>query len=267
MFEIEYIYHDCFLIITPEAALIFDYWKPPVQDGGVIPHFFRRIPQDRPLYVFVSHFHKDHYNKDIFSWPEIHPNIQFILSKDTARHAGHILRADTLYKGKRPESSTVHILKKGEDFQDEILTIKAFGSTDIGNSYAIEVNESGLKIFHAGDLNCWSWRDESTPEEIAEAEKAYRMELDPIAKEYPELDIVMFPVDSRIGTGYYEGAARFVKAIRVKHFFPMHFELADSQEELEKRKADAIAFEKYASGDGEFIGLRASGDRYRNNKD
>ncbi|MDE6273076.1 MAG: MBL fold metallo-hydrolase [Muribaculaceae bacterium] len=260
MFELEYIYHDCFLLKSGDCTIIFDYWKDPKQSENNTPSFFDEIPSDRPLYVIVSHFHKDHFNKEIFGWAEIHQDIRYIISKDTARHAGHLLRDNTLYKGSRPDVSRVTVLRKGEEYSDNILRIKAFGSTDIGNSYALEIKSQGLKIFHAGDLNCWTWRDESTKEEIDAAELAFRKEIKPIAEEYPEFDVVMFPVDSRIGTGYAQGALEFVRVIKVAHFFPMHFELADSQEELEKRKADASRFLDYAAQDGEYIALTRRGD-------
>ena len=89
-------------------------------------------------------------------------------------------------------------LKKGDAYQDELLTIKAFGSTDVGISFLIETE--GRRIFHAGDLNNWHWKDESTPQEVAEAEGNYLKELDIIAKETSVMDLVMFPVDPRLGT-------------------------------------------------------------------
>lgn len=263
MFELTYIHHDCFLLSTPECALIFDYWKDPEVPSGDVPAFIKELPGEIPLYVFVSHFHKDHFNKEIFGWIDRHPSIRFILSKDTARHARHILREGTLYRGPRPDISSVTILKKGESFADTILKVDAFGSTDEGNSYAVTLLSSRLKVFHAGDLNCWTWRDESTAQEIADAENAFRGELMPIAEAFPQFDIAMFPVDSRIGSGYAEGAAEFVRTVQVKHFFPMHFELADSEEERVKRKMDARNFNLYAADKGEYIALTSRGDKFR----
>ncbi len=261
MFEIEYIHHDCFLLRSPHCTIVFDYWKDPRSEEGSIPGFFEDIPADLPLYVLVSHFHKDHFNKAIFKWAGQHADIRYIISKDTARHAGHLLRENTLYKGIRPDTSRVSILKCGEVYSDDIVSIKAFGSTDIGNSYAVEIKSEGFKVFHAGDLNCWSWRDESSKEEIEAAESAFRNELRPIAEEYPYFDVAMFPVDSRLGSGYCQGAFEFVRAVRVARFFPMHFELADNPELLEKRHSDAGKFENYAAPYGEYILLSARGDR------
>ncbi|MDE6329528.1 MAG: MBL fold metallo-hydrolase [Muribaculaceae bacterium] len=263
MFELTYIHHDCFLLMTPECSLVFDFWKDPESRGASLPAFLRTIPGDRPLYVFVSHFHKDHFNKEIFSWVGLHPDIRFVISKDVERHARYILRSDSLYRGDKPDSSLVTVMSKMDSFDDGMIHIDAFGSTDIGNSYAVTLKRSGLKVFHAGDLNCWAWRDESSPEEISQAESAFRNELRPIAAAYPEFDIAMFPVDSRIGTGYASGASEFVRLISVKRFFPMHFALGDTPQEIERHRRDAMDFSVYAAPEGEYIALTAPGDSYK----
>ena len=56
-----YIYHDCFVIKTVEAVLVFDFWKDPYQNGS-LPNPLMEVDKDLPVYVFVSHGHKDHYN-------------------------------------------------------------------------------------------------------------------------------------------------------------------------------------------------------------
>lgn len=263
MLELTYIYHDCFFLTTPECAVVFDFWKNRSDDEDSDPEFISSLPSQLPLYVFVSHFHKDHFNKRIFKWAEMHDNIQFIISRDTYRHARYLLCEDSLYAGNRPQKSRVTILQPGEEYSDDIISVHAFGSTDVGNSYAVTLSLSGHKIFHAGDLNCWTWRDESTSQEIEEAEEAFRKELHRIVDSYTYFDIAMFPVDSRIGSGYAQGAREFVGAIEIRRFFPMHFELADTDDELKKRKRDAADFNQYAAPRGEYIALMAHGDSFR----
>ena len=50
--KITYIYHSGFLVESADAYYIFDYYRAdfPVTDA------------DKPVYVFVSHRHPDHYN-------------------------------------------------------------------------------------------------------------------------------------------------------------------------------------------------------------
>lgn len=263
MFELSYIHHDCFFLKTREIAVVFDFWFDPLQDvSESMPRFLRDLPADTHLYVLVSHFHKDHFNRDIFKWRDNFSNIRFIISKDVAKRIKYLLKPDSTYKGNKPDSDEVIVLSKLESYSDDFLTVDCFGSTDTGNSYALTLHESGLKVFHAGDLNCWTWRDESTSKEIEEAEKAFLKELAPIAEKYPEFDVVMFPVDSRIGTGYDEGAKTFLNTIKAKRFFPMHFTLGENEQELLKLRSDALKSDDYSTFSGEFIGLTNPYDKF-----
>ena len=54
-------------------------------------------------------------------------------------------------------------------------------------------------------------------------EKAYLGELKDIRKLRDGFDIVMFPIDGRVGNGYTRGARQFIDRFRVKLFVPMHF--------------------------------------------
>ena len=113
-------------------------------------------------------------------------------------------------------------LKKGESYSDQNILIEAFGSTDIGISYYIRLNN--WSFFHAGDLNNWHWSEESTEEEIEQANTDFLNELDYIKNRITEIDLTMFPVDNRMGMNYYKGAKQFVEQIKTRIFVPMHFD-------------------------------------------
>ncbi len=54
--NITYIYHSSFLIETSTCYYLFDYFR-------------KRLPNldpEKPIFVFASHFHQDHYNKKVF---------------------------------------------------------------------------------------------------------------------------------------------------------------------------------------------------------
>lgn len=265
MISLTYIFHDCFHFRAQNAGrwlnIIFDYWKDENGENNPDPKFLERLNPEEPIYVLVSHFHKDHFNPVIFSWGARFRNIHFIISRDVARHARHILNPDSIYKGYKPAVDSVTVLRKGELYEDGNIRIDCFGSTDIGNSYAV-TTAAGVRIFHAGDLNFWGWRDESTQEEIDAAGKAFRTEISAISGLYKGFDYAMFPVDSRIGTGYWEGAKIFGEIFEVRRFFPMHFELGETETEIEKRRKDALRFELYSSGTGEYIPLCLSGTSF-----
>ena len=257
MIRLTYIWHDCFLLQWAGGSVVFDYWTEPGTKRGMRPSFMRDIDPGKPLYVVVSHHHKDHYSTEIFNWVGMFPHIHYILSGDTAHTARPYITPDSLYKGAKADPETVSVITPGGSVDFGEVWIRAFGSTAIGNSYLLEV--AGRRIFHAGDLNAWLWKDESTPAEIEEAMEAYMGILEEIAEVAPEIDICMFPVDSRIGRDYFTGAREFVRTIDVRHFFPMHFALGD-EEERRIRTRDALRFSLYANPDrGDYIGLTAPG--------
>lgn len=256
MIKLTYIWHDCFVFESSRLAIIFDYWKDVTSAPHTVPDFIKHIEKTKRVYVVVSHHHKDHYTKEIFDWSKIIPDIKYILSKDVAKYARHILRKDSIYKGTKPSPDSVTVLGPGDTYADEYISIKAYGSTDIGNSYVVAAETDTL--FHAGDLNAWIWKDESTEEEIRAALSGFEAILTTIAEDYPAIDIAMFPVDSRIGSGYYTGAKIFVRKINVKHFFPMHFGLGNTKEEQQKYQRDAADIDKYANKErGEYICLQS----------
>lgn len=215
--KLTYIFHSGFVLETEQAVLVFDYWMDP---SGVM----RNVLQSRkPMYVLSSHFHEDHFNRDIFEWKNRKENVTYILSKDILRH-------------RRAGKEEADIwLAKGGMWSDELVSVKALGSTDSGVSWIVETE--GKRIFHAGDLGNWYARflPEAVPgqtiysEEFDEYinpiahEKQFLGELKDICKVADGFDIVMFPVDGRIGNGYTLGGRQFIERFKVGLFVPMHF--------------------------------------------
>ena len=54
-------------------------------------------------------------------------------------------------------------------------------------------------------------------------EKRFLGELKDIKKIADSFDVVMFPIDGRIGNGYTRGARQFIEQFKVGLFVPMHF--------------------------------------------
>ncbi len=247
--EIIYIHHDTFLVKSSCFNAIFDYWMMPA--GHTEEELFSQIDSNKPLYIIVSHHHKDHYNPEIFSWAHRFENIRFILSRDTVIAARKYFYG-THYKGvRRIDSSLVSELRAGGIYNDGIIKIEAFHSTDIGNSYvltALDGCDKDKTIFFAGDLNAWTWRDESTLQEVNKAIGDYKAILKDISNSgHTGFSAALFPVDARIGSGYYEGAQIFLYSFDVGVFIPMHFVLAENAGEASRFKMKAAQFGRYAS--------------------
>ena len=215
--KLTYIFHSGFKLETEKSILIFDYWMDP---GNVLESV---LQSKKPLYVFSSHFHEDHFTREIFEWRKQRENITFILSKDILRHR----------RASKEEADAW--LAKGASWSDQLVSVKALGSTDSGVSWIVETEDK--RIFHAGDLNNWYARflSEAVPgqtiysEEFDEDidpiahEKQYLGELKDICKVTDSFDLVMFPVDGRIGNGYTLGGRQFIDRFKVGMFVPMHF--------------------------------------------
>ena len=189
--------------------MIFDYYR----DSGNLPRegyvHDKLLRYSKPLYVMASHVHPDHFNREVLEWKQTGADIRYILSTDIL-DSGRAKAGDGIF------------LRKGETWQDEHLSARAMGSTDVGVSYLIYIGDK--TIFHAGDLNNWHWKDESTEAEVQEAEAAYLAELDSLAAVAGDIDLAMFPIDPRLGSDYMRGAEQFVARINTRVMAPMHFE-------------------------------------------
>ena len=71
--KITYIGHSGFLVETKDCYYLFDYYK------GDLP----TLKPDKPMVVFCSHFHHDHFNPEIFDiLRRMSMNFQAVLAKD-----------------------------------------------------------------------------------------------------------------------------------------------------------------------------------------
>ena len=187
-----YIFHSGFVLETEQSILLFDYW---MDSSGVMDGVLR---SEKPMYVFSSHFHEDHFTKEIFEWKKQKLNITYILSKD-------------IYKHRRASKEDANVwLAKGGTWSDDV------------------VETEDKRIFHAGDLNNWyaKFLSDDNPDqerysfEMEEVfnpiahKKQFLGELKDIRKVADSFDVVMFPIDGRVGNGYTLGGRQFIERSR-----------------------------------------------------
>lgn len=200
---VTYYHHSGFSVAVNETLLVFDYWRG--EDGALLLRA-QLTNEDfagfKQVVVFVSHDHEDHFDEAIYGWDYEHLPITYVV-------------ADDLPIGKRGKR-----MKAGEKLQLGQTTIRAFESTDKGVSFYVTVD--GMHVFHAGDLNLWHWREESSLREITQAENAYYAAVAPL--EHLPMDIAMFPVDPRMGGLFDAGANHFIMAVKPRVFIPMHWQ-------------------------------------------
>ena len=241
---ITHYFHSGFSVSGEDILLIFDYWRG--EEGEVsgdleiTPEALQRY---RSVVVFISHEHIDHMDPVVFTWKDL-PNISYVVSSD--------MPVGT--RGKRMAPGDTYSPAEGVD-------ITAFDSTDLGVSFL--VNFQGLKVFHAGDLNFWHWREESTMHEIEEADSEFRKAVAPISKE--KIDVAFFPLDPRQGTMFEAGANYFVMSVKPRIMIPMHYfhraDIAlDYSRTASSRSTEVIAMPLY----GDRLQLDMADDGYLN---
>lgn len=195
-------YHSGLSVEVGKTLLIFDYWR---GNDGELPAYAQideaYLAAFERTFVFVSHDHDDHLDEIIYSWDHVKLNITYVV-------------ADDLPIGKRGKR-----MKSGDTQTFGDVEVRAFSSTDKGVSFYVTVD--GLHIFHAGDLNLWHWREESTAREVMLAERAYLKAVSPI--EALPVDIAMFPVDPRMGGMFDAGANHFIMTVKPRIFIPIHW--------------------------------------------
>ncbi|MBQ2990096.1 MAG: hypothetical protein IJD60_02250 [Clostridia bacterium] len=195
---IEYLGGSGFLMAIGETGLLFDASehgpdKRTLPDRAALRAF-------KKLYVFVSHRHEDHFSQSIYDL--------------CGEGAVYIVGYDV------PQPHRGVRMQPGETQGFGPVSVTACGSTDEGVSFFVEY--AGITIFHAGDLNFWHWRDESSIAEIESAEKAFYSCVAQIPKK--KIDVAFFPVDPRQGSMYDAGAGYFVMSVKPRILIPMHFQ-------------------------------------------
>ncbi|MDD3334869.1 MAG: MBL fold metallo-hydrolase [Eubacteriales bacterium] len=202
--KIIYYYNSGFSVQVGSTLLLFDYWEGEgrklSESVRITPSFLKAFEQ---IFIFVSHGHPDHLDPIIYTWAKENLPITYIVSND--------MPIGTV--GKRMAPLQVKELTRD-------ISVKAFQSTDLGVAFL--VHAYGLNIFHAGDLNLWHWRQESTLREIEAAEDAFYEAMKPMKDE--KIDVAMFPVDPRQGMMYDAGANHFIMTQKPRVFIPMHWQ-------------------------------------------
>lgn len=206
--NVTFIDHSGFFLETESAYFLFDYYQ------GEIP----KLNMHKPLLVFVSHGHADHYNPAIFELVHQYPYVQFIIPKGT-----QIKKYVLIYKEKGIDlSAYLMLVKKNETYEAILkngtcLRITTLKSTDLGVAYLLDYE--GKTFYHAGDLNLWVWEEESS-EYNKNMIRKYFTQLEKLKGK--EIDIAFVPLDSRQGKNAFAGMESFLEYTNTKYIFPMH---------------------------------------------
>lgn len=204
--NITYIFHSGFLLETESCYCIFDYYR------GTLP----KLDPAKPVLVFASHCHADHYNPEIFS----------LLAEQDMRQVTAVLSKDIPMK-RWPEGVPTIKVTFHQTYELPCgVRAQTLLSTDSGVAFLVECD--GYVIFHAGDLNDWSQDTASqyySEQDNKQMAGSYRHEIIQLQKwlDGRTLDAAFLPLDPRQGAMYDKGMLYFLKKIPVKAVYPMHY--------------------------------------------
>jgi L-ascorbate metabolism protein UlaG (beta-lactamase superfamily) len=205
LMKVTYLGHSGFLVETDSAYYLFDYIR------GTLPEW----NNGKPLYVFASHSHEDHFIMSIFD-NDISSHVSaYLLGSDIKKR---------LKREKLPDSVTEKILwaNPGETislpYADSRVT--SLKSTDTGAAFIVEEGENVL--YHAGDLNWWHWEGENKAWN-RNMEVNYKREIDKLRGR--KITAAFVPLDPRQGESYRYGMDYLLglENTKIEHVFPMHF--------------------------------------------
>ena len=184
--KVTYLYNSGFLVELKNHILLFDYYQ------GTIPD----LNPSKPLYVFVSHSHYDHYNPTIYNLN--HPNITYIIDHEI-------------------NNKGIKVLPNKHYYVDD-LNIHTLLSSDEGVAFIIEIGNK--RIYHAGDLHWWHWIGEPDSDNNYQA-NTFKSEINKIKD--LNFDLMMIPLDLRLEDSMHWGMNYILSHIKATYVLPMHF--------------------------------------------
>ncbi len=198
--KIDYLGHSGFLAETESAVLLFDYYHGDISS-------VRQKAAEKPLYVFASHAHADHFNPKIFSLA------------DGVRTTKYLLSFDVKGNPAVPKGRDVRFLDADRTYRVEGLgTVRTLVSTDEGVAFLVTTPHEVL--FHAGDLNWWDWPGEDAAW-LSAQESVFKREIRKIAG--VPIDAAFVVLDDRLEQNFAKGMEFFLSACTAKYVLPMHF--------------------------------------------
>ena len=194
--KLYYLYHSGVAVETERHLLIFDYYQDTLPGGA--PALLQQV--GKPVTVFASHGHYDHFNRTILTWKDAYPDITYVLSDDI------------------PPVDGCHRIGPRKTLELPGLTVSTLRSTDQGVAFVVTCD--GHTIYHSGDLHWWHWSGEPDRDNQI-METAYKREMERL--EGVHLDVAFLPVDPRQEADGLRGIEYFAAHNDCPCLVPIHY--------------------------------------------
>ena len=181
------------LIETQEATLLFDWYR------SILPP----IRRDKPLHVFISHIHQDHFNLGQLSLAKRFPDVSVYLGYDYSEDWLN----DDLEKLPEVCADTVSCFRENQLLNIDGGSVQSLPSTDLGVAFLVHIN--GMTFFHAGDLFPWPGTEPVFLDCIAPLQDV-------------QIDYAMLPADPRFPEAAQFCVSAFLSQSDIKYFTPIH---------------------------------------------
>lgn len=201
--QITYIFHNCFTLKLPDKTFLFDYPADQYLDEIRRTAIISQI-QNTDLYLFSSHNHADHFNRNFMDLSSYTKSLTGILSRD-------IVAKNRQFK----TISSCHAVEADQSYPMGDFTVDTFLSNDEGVAFLI--HHGPINIYFGGDLANWHWED-LNKQELRLLVTYFGEVLEKI-KKWP-IQIAFSNTDQRLAN--WAGAAQFMEAVKPKLFVPMH---------------------------------------------
>ena len=183
-----------FMIETYSCTMIYDWYMPTIPP----------INKNKPLFIFISHMHMDHFNPGILKLAEDFNDVGIFIGNGKSQFCD----ADRLFDEFEDVITDCISVFDGEQFLIEKgVEIRTLCSTDEGVAFIVEAD--GLTFFHAGDLARWRG-----------TESLFERYCEPIRNMH--IDFAMLPMDPRFGDMGVETVLYYLKIAQIACFSPMH---------------------------------------------
>jgi L-ascorbate metabolism protein UlaG (beta-lactamase superfamily) len=211
--ELQYLQHSGWLIKTPGHVLLFDYVES-LSPTNQLPADLRLSANSfdqRPVVVFVSHGHADHFFPGLAAWAAKRPGIRFVVG----------------WSGSGLPNAK--IMQPREVWSSDGLSVAAIASTDEG--VGLLVSADGLTVFHGGDHARW----------VDAIDEPFMAEIRWLEQQKQQIDIALFAAATggpcELRPAIWQGVQAAARELAPRVLIPMHVGCAERLDIYERFRA------------------------------